>query len=44
MEQSVTGRVKLFKILEFYLQDPKDVAKIEIVKDARGELWIEWAR
>jgi len=32
---SVTGRVRLFKILEFYLRDPKDVAKIEIVKMPR---------
>ena len=41
---SVTERVRLFKILEFYLRDPKDVDKIEIVKDAQGELWIERTR
>lgn len=42
--ESVMGGVRLFKILEYHLRDPKDVAKIEIVKDAQGELWIEWAR
>ena len=41
---SVTEKANLFKILEYHLWDPKDVAKIEIVKDAQGELWVEWSR
>jgi len=32
---SVTERERLFKILEYHLRDPKDVAKIEIVKMPR---------
>jgi len=41
---SVTERVGLFEILEYHLRDPKDVDKIEIVKDAQGKLWIGWTR
>jgi len=35
---SVMKGARLFKILEYHLRDPKDVGKIEIVKDAQGEL------
>jgi len=36
------GREKLKSILKYFLTDPEDLNELRIVKDERGEYWLEW--